>query len=68
MVSRTIPPLGFIMGPGKPCNFLIRNKWYNIREVGKLSRTPVLFIGSVYDEMVPFSQMQDLYSKYNQVG
>ncbi len=29
MVSRVVPPLGLIIGPGRPFNFLVTNKWYN---------------------------------------
>lgn len=64
MAGRMFPPLRFLIGRGRPANFLLRNKWANYREVERLTATPVLFIGSVHDEMVPFEHMQELYETY----
>ena len=47
MVSRVVPPLGLVVGPGKPLNFLVTNKWHNRDEVKKIRSTPVLMLVSL---------------------
>jgi hypothetical protein len=29
MVARVIPPLGLVIGPGRPLNFLVTDKWHS---------------------------------------
>lgn len=44
MVSRILPPLGALIGRGKPLNFLVTNKWYNARTLPKITKVPLLMV------------------------
>ncbi len=46
MVSRVFPPLGLLIGPRRPFNFLVRNKWYNEKEIRRVKKTPMLLVVS----------------------
>jgi hypothetical protein len=48
MVSRVLPPLGAVIGTGKPLNFLVSDKWHNERIVATLPKgLPILLMASV---------------------
>lgn len=59
-----LPILRPLVGPGKPCNFLLRNKWYNDRRVRQLQDMPIMFLSSLADEMLHPGQMKALYLSY----
>jgi len=61
MASKILPPLGAIIGSGKPMNWLVTNKWSNIKEIPKVDKLPMLLLASEQDEMVPYSQMVQLH-------
>ncbi|WIA21964.1 hypothetical protein OEZ85_004325 [Tetradesmus obliquus] len=61
MVSQVLPPLGAVIGTGKPLNCLVTNKWRNLAEIERITQLPLLLMASVHDEMVPFRQMQRLH-------
>ena len=56
-----MPFLRPFIGAGKPCNWLLRNKWYNDQRVEELKDLPVLFLSSLADEMLHPAQMLQLY-------
>lgn len=62
MVPQVLPPLGALIGTGKPLNCLVTNKWRNVAEIERLTDMPLLLMASVRDEMVPFEQMQRLHA------
>ena len=39
--------LKYFIGRGKSMNFLVRNKWRNYEEIGKLTDTPLLLFSSL---------------------
>ena len=39
--------LKYFIGRGKSMNFLVRNKWRNYEEIGKLRETPLLLFSSL---------------------
>jgi abhydrolase domain-containing protein 13 len=47
VAPKVFPPLGAFVGPGRPFNFLIRNKWNNTAQVVKLHSTPLLLLSSL---------------------
>ncbi len=54
MVSRVVPPLGLLIGAGRPCNFLVTNKWTNLAELPKVTKLPMLmFISMRVSAYVP---------------
>lgn len=59
---QVLPFLRILIGPRKPFNWLVRNKWYNTRIVASphLSGIPLLLLVSELDEMVPPPQMYAL--------
>ncbi|GLC33820.1 hypothetical protein PLESTB_000508200 [Pleodorina starrii] len=61
MVARVVPPLSLLIGSGRPCNFLVTNKWSNIEIIPRI-KLPMLMMVSLRDEMVPASQMLRLYA------
>lgn len=61
MVPRALPPLRPFVGEGKPCNWLIRNKWDSITRIRSLQDIPVLFLVSLSDEIVHPDQMSKLF-------
>ncbi|GLI68716.1 hypothetical protein VaNZ11_013197, partial [Volvox africanus] len=61
MASRVVPPLSLLIGAGRPCNFLITNKWSNIDMIPRI-KLPMLMMVSLQDEMVPSSQMFRLHA------
>ena len=46
MASKILPPLGAIIGNGKPMNWLVTNKWSNIKEIPKVDKLPMLLLAS----------------------
>lgn len=56
-----LPFLRLLIGPGRPCNFLVRNKWYSNQRVAELRDVPVLFLSSLSDEMLQPQQMVELF-------
>ncbi|PNH09082.1 Protein bem46, partial [Tetrabaena socialis] len=61
MVARIVPPLGLLIGTGRPCNFLVTNKWQNQQLISRI-KVPMLMMVSLQDEMVPASQMFKLHT------
>ncbi|KAG2455082.1 hypothetical protein HYH02_000904 [Chlamydomonas schloesseri] len=61
MVARVVPPLALLIGQGRPCNWLVTNKWNNLALISKIS-LPLLMMVSLRDEMVPSSQMFALHA------
>ena len=59
MAGQLMPLLGALVGPGKPLNFFVRDKWETLGRVAHIG-APVLFVSSGRDEMVPQSQMRAL--------
>jgi len=60
MVGSVVPPLGALIGTGKPLNRLVTNKWYSLKTIPKIDKLPILMLSSGEDEMVPPSQMKAL--------
>ncbi|GAX75394.1 hypothetical protein CEUSTIGMA_g2838.t1 [Chlamydomonas eustigma] len=60
MVGSVLPPLGPLIGAGKPLNRLVTNKWYSLKTIPKIDKLPILMLSSGEDEMVPPSQMKEL--------
>lgn len=60
-VPNHMPFLRPLIGPGKPCNWLLRNKWPSDQRIKGLTDLPVLFLSSLADEMLHPGQMQALY-------
>lgn len=64
-IEETVPNMmGFLkplIGPGKPCNWLVRNKWYSNKRIENLKDVPMLFLSSLADEMLHPGQMLTLY-------
>ena len=44
MVSRIVPPLGLVVGTGKPLNFLVTNKWHNTQQIKRITTVPMLML------------------------
>ena len=44
---QVLPVLKYFIGRGKSMNFLVRNKWRNYEEIGKLTDTPLLLFSSL---------------------
>lgn len=68
VAPRLFPLLKFFIGPGRFCNFLVRNKWESRRDIARLANTPVLLLSSLKDEMLPPEQMRQLYERLQQAG
>lgn len=64
VVPDVMPVLGLVVGPGRLFNFLLRNKWWNNREVSQLKDLPTLFLSALQDEMIPHTHMKKLYDVY----
>jgi fermentation-respiration switch protein FrsA (DUF1100 family) len=64
MAPQALPPLRPFVGHGKPCNWLIRNKWDSINRVKDLKDTPMLFLVSLADEIVHPMQMATLFKAH----
>jgi hypothetical protein len=47
-VSQVLPPLGSVIGTGKPLNCLVTNKWRNAPEIQKITQLPMLLMASVH--------------------
>ncbi|MEW5303342.1 MAG: hypothetical protein WDW38_001670 [Sanguina aurantia] len=62
MVGQMFSVLGHIIGPGRPLNFLVTNKWRSIEDIRKITTVPLLMMVSMQDEMVPASQMLELHA------
>lgn len=63
MVKRVFPPLGFLFGQGRPLNWLVTNKWSNLKNIANITDVPILMLVSGQDEMVPPDQMHQLHKK-----
>lgn len=61
VVPHTLPFLATLVGPGRPCNFLVRNHWDNVPRLKQLKTLPTLFLSALQDEMLPAPQMKQLY-------
>ena len=61
-VGHVMPLLSPFIGPGKLCNFLLRNKWDNIEAARTLKSLPILWMSSLQDEMLPPEHMMELYA------
>jgi fermentation-respiration switch protein FrsA (DUF1100 family) len=61
MAPQAIPPLRFLIGSGKPCSWLIRNKWDTLSRVRSLVDVPILFLVSTADEIVHPHHMLKLF-------
>jgi hypothetical protein len=48
MVSQVLPPLGAVIGTGKPLNCLVTNKWRNLAEIERITQLPLLMMASVH--------------------
>jgi hypothetical protein len=46
MVSRVVPPLSLLIGTGRPCNFLVTNKWPNLQLISRI-HLPMLMMVSL---------------------
>ena len=64
MAPQALPPLRFLIGAGKPCNWLIRNKWDNLNRLRFLSDVPILFLVSSADEIVHPHHMLKLFQTH----
>ncbi|KAG1654203.1 hypothetical protein FOA52_009384, partial [Chlamydomonas sp. UWO 241] len=62
MVGQLLPPLGPLIGCGKPLNFLVKDKWSNLKTLPKITKVPLLMLVSGKDEMVPPRQMWQLHA------
>ena len=62
VAGHALPFLRPLVGPGKPCNWLLRNKWYSNQRLFELTSLPILFLSSLADEVLPAIHMQVLYS------
>lgn len=56
-----LPLLGVLIGPRRPGNWLLRNRWETRREIKLCASLPVLLLSSLQDEMLPPYQMRELY-------
>lgn len=66
MAPLALPFLRPLVGEGKPCNWLIRNKWDSCRAIKSLVETPTLFMVSLADEIVHPGQMFKLYKVHGE--
>lgn len=64
MAPQALPPLRYFVGEGKPCNWLIRNKWDNLNRLRSLYDIPILFLVSLSDEIVHPDQMCKLFQTH----
>ena len=46
MVGQIIPPLGFLIGTGRPLNALVTNKWYSYKTLPGIKSVPILMFVS----------------------
>jgi ABC-type nitrate/sulfonate/bicarbonate transport system permease component len=46
MVGSVVPPLGALIGTGKPLNRLVTNKWYSLKTIPKIDKLPILMLSS----------------------
>jgi pimeloyl-ACP methyl ester carboxylesterase len=60
MAAQVLPPLGLVVGGGKPLNCLVTNKWRNVDVLPSVTDVPLLLLASRRDEMVPFAHMERL--------
>eukprot|EP00891_Asterochloris_glomerata_P001904 jgi/Astpho2/1904/Aster-00423 len=67
-IEEVMPLLRPFLGPGRPFNFLIRNKWRSGQQMHKLRQLPVLLLSSLQDEMLPPEQMRQLYNSISSSG
>ena len=57
-----LPFLRAVLGPGRPGNFLLRNKWATDARVAELADVPVLFLSSSADTMLAPAMMRELFA------
>lgn len=46
MAGQLLPPLALLVGSGRPCNFLVTNKWRNAEALPRVTDAPVLLMAS----------------------
>lgn len=61
LVPSLLPFLGPFIGPGRPSNFLLRNRWPNAAAARALRGSRVLLLSSQCDEMLPPAHMAALW-------
>ena len=61
LVPSLLPFLAPFVGPGRPCNALLRNTWRNAPAARALRGRRVLLISSLADEMLPPAHMVALW-------
>ncbi len=44
MVSKVVPPLKLLIGTGRPCNFLVTNKWPNLELIPRINKPLLMFV------------------------
>ena len=59
--------LKYFIGRGKSMNFLVRNKWRNYEEIGKLTDTPLLLFSSLKVSLPSMSLLQVVCSDFYQL-
>ena len=57
-----LPFLRAVLGPGRPGNCLLRNKWATDARVAELADVPVLFLSSSADTMLAPAMMRELFA------
>ena len=62
--GHAMPFLRPLVGRGRPCNWLVRNKWPSDRRIRELKDLPVLFLSSLADEMLHPGDMMTLYLQH----
>lgn len=61
LVPSLLPFLAPFVGPGRPCTFLLRNRWPNAVAARALRGARVLLLSSQCDEMLPPAHMAALW-------
>lgn len=65
LAPRVAPFLKPVIGPGRPFNWLIRQRWDNKQAAQGLKDLPILWVSGLKDEMVPADQMKALYQLHS---
>jgi hypothetical protein len=53
MAGQMLPFLGLLIGPGRPANFLVTNKWNNLKQISNIYHTPLLMLTSLQVPTAP---------------
>ena len=53
MAGQLLPFLGLLIGPGRPANFLVTNKWNNLKQIANIYHTPLLMLTSLQVPLPP---------------